>query len=522
MKKILLFFFSLFFFQFTSFASHVIGGNFVVDQIGPNLFRIELRVYRDCINGSPGATITPTSIRVYDAVNNSQFTTLTFSLTNPVQDTLSLGDACYTPSGICVEEYYFVDTITLPDNPNGYYFAWNICCRNQIIDNLDQPDIQGNTFYIQIPDPAIAGGNSTPDFGPYPLDGYFCVDHTKIIDLGVIDPDGDSLVYSLVDPYEDNAASKPWNTVTWLAPYSASNVCGGTPPMAIDPVTGIITVKPSALGVYVFAIRVEEYRNGVKIGETIRDIQYTALNCIVDDLPSIYLPDTIKIDVLTAGCYDVVVIDPDQGDTVSIFVTSNTFPIGATVSLPEPYQYTPDTLYYFHYTDSVTGQLDSILLPAPVFSGGSWYGTGGIGLRYCWDTHCDNLLVPGFSLNVQAYSVGCSGDTSSFVRNVPVYVIPPSGEEDIVPNVFTPNGDGVNDVFRIQGVPNPCWDTIHVEIYNRWGQLIYTSDEVEFSWDGKNSKGKEVSEGTYFVILRGTFGDEDVTRQYPVTVLREK
>lgn len=520
MKKLILLFLSIFLTQTFAFSSHVIGGNFVVTQTGANSFFVEFRAYRDCINGSPGATIDPTSVRVYDNVTNTQVQT--FSMGTATITNLVLGDECYTPTGVCVEEYYFSTTINLANNPNGYYLAWNICCRNMIIDNLQSPDIQGSTFYVQIPDPAIAGGNSTPDFGPYPEDGYFCVDALKIIDLGVTDADGDSLVYSLVDPYEDNFGAKPWNTVTWLAPYSAANVCGGTPAMNINSQTGIINVSPNMLGTYVFAIKVEEYRNGVKIGENIRDVQYHALNCVFDDLPAILLPDTVDIEVLSSGCFDIVVIDPDVTDTVSILVTSNTFPFGASVGLPEPFQTSPDTLYYFTYTDSLTGDIDSVLLPAPVFNGISFIGTGGIGLRYCWNTECPDLGVTGYNLDVQAYSLGCSGDTNSFSRIVHLNVIPPQGDKEIVPNVFTPNGDGINDLFKIEGTPNPCWDTIHVEIYNRWGQMVYESDEVEFTWDGKNKSGKELNEGTYYVILKGTYGDVDVTSRYPVTLLRGK
>lgn len=510
-------------FSSSNFASHVIGGNFQVNQIAPNTFEVELRAYRDCINGSPGATITPsggTPVRVYDRVTNALVTT--FNMTNPVITNLVLGDECYTPTGICVEEYYFVTTVTLNNNPNGYYFAWDICCRNMIIDNLNQPDIQGNTFYISIPDPAISGGNSTPDFGPYPEDGYFCVDAVKLIDLNMFDADGDSLVYSLVEPYTDNTGSMPWGTINWLAPYNLSNICGGTPTMSVDPLTGIITVSPDQLGVYVFAVRVEEYRNGVKLGETIRDVQYTALNCVFDDLPSIQLPDTVNIEVLSNGCFDVVVIDPDATDTVSIILSSNTFANGAELTLPPPYQTSPETLYYFNYTDSVTGMPDSVLLPEANFINGAFVGTNGVGLRYCFPTDCEDLEIPGFTLDVQAFSLGCSGDTNSINRIVNINVIPPTGIEEIVPNVFSPNNDGKNDIFKIEGTPNPCWDALTIQVYNRWGQLVYESAEVEFKWDGKNNQGKDCPEGTYYVILTGVFGDKDVTSQYPLTLFREK
>jgi flagellar hook assembly protein FlgD len=43
---------------------------------------------------------------------------------------------------------------------------------------------------------------------------------------------------------------------------------------------------------------------------------------------------------------------------------------------------------------------------------------------------------------------------------------------------------------------------------------------VEFTWDGKNQQGKDLPQGTYFVLLNGIFGDKDVTSQYPISLFR--
>ncbi len=82
--------------------------------------------------------------------------------------------------------------------------------------------------------------------------------------------------------------------------------------------------------------------------------------------------------------------------------------------------------------------------------------------------------------------------------------------EMVVPNVFTPNGDGVNDLFFLQRATN--LETIRVDITNRWGDKVYelTSETGQFAWDGKNMYGEDAAEGTYFYIItgRGTDGKE--------------
>ena len=70
-----------------------------------------------------------------------------------------------------------------------------------------------------------------------------------------------------------------------------------------------------------------------------------------------------------------------------------------------------------------------------------------------------------------------------------------------IPNVFTPNNDGVNDLFFLKSIN---LDEITIIIIDRWGHKIYelTSDKGNVAWDGKNQLGKEVAEGTYFYIIK--------------------
>jgi len=65
------------------------------------------------------------------------------------------------------------------------------------------------------------------------------------------------------------------------------------------------------------------------------------------------------------------------------------------------------------------------------------------------------------------------------------------------PNVFTPNGDQVNDEFS---VTYKDIDWFHCVIFNRWGQLMYEWDGVENSWDGK-TRGAQASEGVYYYVI---------------------
>jgi gliding motility-associated-like protein len=65
-------------------------------------------------------------------------------------------------------------------------------------------------------------------------------------------------------------------------------------------------------------------------------------------------------------------------------------------------------------------------------------------------------------------------------------------------NVFTPNGDNVNDEIDFSAL-NLTEQT--VTVYNLWGEKVFASDQYHIKWDGKNEKGVDCSAGTYFYTV---------------------
>jgi gliding motility-associated-like protein len=73
-----------------------------------------------------------------------------------------------------------------------------------------------------------------------------------------------------------------------------------------------------------------------------------------------------------------------------------------------------------------------------------------------------------------------------------------------IPNVFTPNGDGMNDVFRVHAKAITEFKAI---LFNRWGKKIYEWDDYHQGWDGKIG-GSEASPGVYYYIITATGKDD--------------
>lgn len=105
---------------------------------------------------------------------------------------------------------------------------------------------------------------------------------------------------------------------------------------------------------------------------------------------------------------------------------------------------------------------------------------------------------------------GCSDDTCQFVDAVVLPLVD-------IPNAFTPNGDGVNDVVRVRGFGI---DKMDWKIFNRWGQLVFETNSAAQVWDGK-FKGVLQPQDVYTYVLSIVFSDQtNYQKKGDITLLR--
>ena len=104
---------------------------------------------------------------------------------------------------------------------------------------------------------------------------------------------------------------------------------------------------------------------------------------------------------------------------------------------------------------------------------------------------------------------------------MPVIVLikPPPDPLITIPNVFTPNDDGVNDLFRIK-IEGQV-QVNRLAIYSRWGQLVYETTGITNFWDGK-LKGKPLPAAAYYYIFDGInkYTSQPIIRSGSITLLR--
>ena len=110
-------------------------------------------------------------------------------------------------------------------------------------------------------------------------------------------------------------------------------------------------------------------------------------------------------------------------------------------------------------------------------------------------------------------SIGCTDTSSLNIKSIIKGSL-------FIPNVFTPNGDNVNDQFEVSYTQN-YFSHLNMKIYNRWGQQLYeTSTPTIIWWDG-NYMSNPCSGGVYFYILEATNIINETNKYHgTVTLLR--
>lgn len=136
-----------------------------------------------------------------------------------------------------------------------------------------------------------------------------------------------------------------------------------------------------------------------------------------------------------------------------------------------------------------------------------------------WSTGSTEPSIPGVQGTYWFVAVDNNGCT--FRDTVEVVRIEPTDGVNYIPNVFTPNGDGLNDEFKVEA---PGLQQFSMQVFNRWGQKMYETSSVDRGWKGGLDNGSSLApDGTYFYVI--TFKDvcsnePEGTRTGHVTLLR--
>jgi hypothetical protein len=175
---------------------------------------------------------------------------------------------------------YTALNLTAFNSISGYYLSNSTCCRTIGVTSILNSGGAGITFTMDFPrlnSTAPTHNNSSPEFRNPPVFD-FAVNRPYTLDFNVVDPNGDSLVFYTTKAYSEGTTIKPFPNIEFASGYKLdSNIADGAPDFTINKKTGIISYKPKNIGLYLIAIRVEEWKKasgstpGYKIGEVRRE-----------------------------------------------------------------------------------------------------------------------------------------------------------------------------------------------------------------------------------------------------------
>ncbi len=291
-------------------AAHIVGGDVTYSFVSFNsdttevTFNIIVTLYRD--NNGGGAQ--------FDQANETMFGVFRrlpqggWVLENNIVNVGPEGISIIPPNDLeCVEvpsdeisvqEGFYEFEVTLPIIDTDYMIAYQRCCRNESIFNIFNPGDTGASFDVIISPEAQRTGNNSPVFEQFPPI-FICAGFPINEFQNATDAEGDDLRYSFCAPFSAGGTTDansggnqgcctcvrpfptfcapPFSTVRFMPPFGPGNPLGED--VTIDNLTGLITGIPEVVGQFVVGVCVEEFRNGVKIGEIRRDFQFNVLEC---------------------------------------------------------------------------------------------------------------------------------------------------------------------------------------------------------------------------------------------------
>ncbi|GIV33390.1 MAG: hypothetical protein KatS3mg031_0925 [Chitinophagales bacterium] len=317
MNKLKIFFTLVLFFFLVPivWATHMAGGDLTYRCLGGNTYEITYSFYRDCSGIQAPSSVTLNYRSASCGINSSITLYLVagtpYEITTPCPGNPSTCQGGGQPG---IQKWVYRNTVNLAPCRD-WIFSTTDCCRNYAITNINNP---GNSYmYVE----ATLNNldfpcNSSPQFTNDPV-LFVCANQSFTYNHGVVDPDGDVLVYSLVSPLVASGSG-----VSYVSPYSPTNPLASNPPLSLNSNTGDITMRPTAQQITVMAVRIEQYRNGQLVGSIIRDMQVWVLSCN-NNLPTATGFNGTNSFTTTFianqnNCANILTNDIDPGQIVSI------------------------------------------------------------------------------------------------------------------------------------------------------------------------------------------------------------
>jgi hypothetical protein len=299
-KRLLLLVLILMLVYTASYADHILGGaltyKFQSSTSGKVSYQLKLTLYLQCDDNSIPED---TSILLGTYLNNKEKSLYRLD-TIFISNYKTYSPNCNSSATACIKVCNYSKRIELDTSSLGYFSMYSRCCRNEDLVNLSKKSNNPQGIYLFAYIPPTNVKNNSPDF-LFPPTDLHGINKTVNLNSGVIETDGDSLVYEIVPPMiilfnfdpVPIPKSKMENFIyaEYNQGFSKERPLGDSALVLIDKTTGVLTFKNSSEGSFAFCIEIREFRKGKLIGITLKDFPL-----IFSKTPFNNSDDTIIID----------------------------------------------------------------------------------------------------------------------------------------------------------------------------------------------------------------------------------
>ncbi|RMG23003.1 MAG: hypothetical protein D6730_15305, partial [Bacteroidetes bacterium] len=321
--------------------------------LGGNLYEFTLVFYRSCeTNTAPPLSGDLQISSASCGFNGNNVLNLALPLVNfteiaPICPTDMALSQCADPANPypSVEQYTYQGQFLLPANCRDWEIAWFTCCRNANITNAVISPVFTEMRLVATLNNLDVSCNSSPTFTNVPTP-FINANQPYWYNNGATDPDGDSLVFEMVNPLENDLFFPPGSAPVPFQPgFSATNPVATAPPnsFSFDSVSGQMYFVPDGPQWDIMTVQVKEYRNGMLIGSTMRDLQIVVHDNPLNQQPVFLPPANVtggsNKDFSFSVCagntlsFDIQIEDPNLSDVLSLTETISAALPGATVGL---------------------------------------------------------------------------------------------------------------------------------------------------------------------------------------------
>ncbi|MBZ0099146.1 MAG: hypothetical protein K8F30_08685, partial [Taibaiella sp.] len=334
-----------------AYATHIYGADLFYTHVTGNTYRVSLNVYGDCA-GSAFPALSTATAQVIVFNGSSTYTTLTLtgqSPTNgvevtPVCPSQINNTKCSSPTNPWpgVKKFVYEANVTLNTTSANWRFrftgnmgASTSAGRSTNITNIASGS-SGTVMELEATLNNINGPNSSPTYTTIPTP-FFCINKAGSYNPGTVDINSDSLTYALVPGLISSG------TVTYLTGYSATApLAVSTGSFSFNTQTGQLNFTPNLVQQSLVVNKVSEYKNGVLVGSSMREMTFVVLNNCNNNPPGGKITNNNTGTVNTAGTTIGVCqsagpvtfnINATDLDTDVINVAYSGLPAGATYTV---------------------------------------------------------------------------------------------------------------------------------------------------------------------------------------------